>query len=334
MKKRMIGNLEVSELGMGCMGFSHGYGKTPSEEYSIEAIRQAYQFGCTFFDTAETYGKEMFYAGHNEQLVGKAIAPFRNKIVLATKLHISDDELNKEESLYEIMYRHLKQSIKNLKTNYIDLYYLHRINENVPIEDVAIVMKKFIVKGLIKGWGLSQVGLKTIERAHAVTPLTAIQNIYSMVERACEDEVIPYCLKNHIGVVPFSPIASGFLSGLLTNNTKFEGDDVRKYVPQLSQENMIANQPVLQLINNFSKRKKATNAQISLAWMLHKYPHIVPIPGSKNQERILENLSSSQVVLTDAEFNELDNALNNIEIHGHRGIDESQQSSFSKNWNK
>lgn len=328
MKKRMIGNLEVSEIGMGCMGFSHGYGKVPSEEYSIGAIRKAYEFGCTFFDTAEAYGKEMFYAGHNEQILGKAVEAFRNQVVLATKLHIHNDELNNNETLYDIIRRHLNESLKNLRTDYVDLYYLHRINENIPVEDVAKVMGQLIEEGFIKGWGLSQVSVSTIEKAHSVAPLTAVQNLYSMMERDCEDEVIPYCLKNNIGVVSFSPIASGFLSGKLTTETKFEGDDVRKWVPQLSKENIEANQPILDIISQFSKDKNATNSQISLAWMLHKYPNVVPIPGSKNQERILENLGACLVELTDDEFDELESALNKIEIHGHRGIEETEQKTF------
>lgn len=334
MKKRMIGNLEVSEIGMGCMGFSHGYGKAPSELDSIQAIYKAYEAGCTFFDTAESYGKEQFYSGHNEQLVGKAVESFRKKIILATKLHIHNDELNNQETLYDIVFRHLQQSLKNLRTDYIDLYYLHRINENIPVEDVAKVMGQLIQEGYIKGWGLSQVTVDTLDKAHHVTPVTAVQNLYSMIERDCEKEVIPYCLKHHIGVVAFSPIGSGFLSGKVTTHTRFEGDDVRQWVPQLSKENIIKNQPIIDLLNQYAQKKKATLAQISLAWMLYKYPHVVPIPGSKNQERILENLNASQVILTDEEFNQLEKALHNIEIYGHRGIEESEGKTFSQNWQK
>ena len=334
MKKRMIGNLEVSQIGMGCMGFSHGYGKAPSERDSIQAIHKAYEAGCTFFDTAESYGKEQFYSGHNEQLVGKAVESFRKKIILATKLHIHNDELNNQESLYDIVFRHLQQSLKNLRTDYIDLYYLHRINENIPVEDVAKVMGQLIQEGYIKGWGLSQVTVDTLDKAHHVTPVTAVQNLYSMIERDCEKEVIPYCLKHHIGVVAFSPIGSGFLSGKVTTHTHFEGDDVRQWVPQLSKENISKNQPIIELLNQYAQKKKATLAQISLAWMLYKYPHVVPIPGSKNQERILENLNASQVILTDEEFNQLEKALHTIEIYGHRGIEESEGKTFSQNWQK
>jgi len=334
MKTRKIRDIEVSAIGMGVMGFSHGYGKVPSEEYAVEAIHQAYRFGCTFFDTAETYGTEQFYPGHNEQLLGKAVESFRNNVVLATKLHIGDEEANSDESLEDIIRRHLNNSLKNLRTNYIDLYYLHRINEVVATEDIAYVMGKLIDEGMIHGWGLSQVDVDTLNKAHKVTPVSAVQNLYSILERDCEKEIFPYCLKHNIGVVPFSPIASGFLSGKVTTQTKFEDDDVRKWVPQLSKENIVANQPILDILDKFSKQKGATNAQLSLAWMLHKYPNVVPIPGSKNQERILENLGGMDVTLSEEEFKSLEEALNLCEVYGHRGHVEKQNASFSNNWGK
>src|SRR5690625_7878076 len=330
MKKRMLGNLEVSEIGIGTMGFSHGYGAVPEEEYAIEAIRKAYEYGCTFFDTAESYGKEMFYPGHNEELVGKAVEPFREKVVLATKLHIRPEEFGGDVTLYDAVRKHLEASLEKLRTDYVDLYYLHRVNEAIPVEDVAKVMGKLIEEGVIKGWGLSQVGTELLKRAHEVTPVTAVQNLYNMLERSTE-EIFPYCLENNIGIVPFSPVASGFLSGKVTTETKFEGDDVRKWVPQLSDENIQANQPVLDIIGEYAKAKEATNAQISIAWMLHKHPYLVPIPGSKNQERILENLKASEVKLTEEEFQALDAALNELEIHGHRGHIETEQAPFGKN---
>lgn len=334
MKTRKIRDLEVSAIGMGCMGFSHRYGKVPAESEAIEAIRAAYdEAGCTFFDTAETYGREQFYPGHNEELVGKATEPFRKEVVLATKLHLHDQELSKEP-LETLMRRHLQQSMQNLRTDYIDLYYLHRVNEAIAIEDVARIMGKFIDEGLIKGWGLSQVDVDLLDRAHRITPVTAVQNIYSMMERGCEEKIFPYCLENNIGVVPFSPIASGFLSGKVTTETKFEGDDVRKWVPQLSKENIVANQPIIDLLNTYAQKKQATNAQISLAWMLHKYPNVVPIPGSKNKGRILENLASADVELSEEEFASLEAALNQLEVHGHRGYVESEKKTFSNHWLK
>lgn len=254
MKTRKIGNLTVSPIGMGCMGFSHGYGAVPEESYAIEAIRRAHDFGCTFFDTAETYGREQFWLGHNEQLVGKALEPFRKDVVLATKLHIHDGET--EAPLYDTIRRHLEASMEKLRTDYIDLYYLHRVNPLVPVEDVAAVMGRLIKEGLIRGWGLSQVNADTLDKAHKVAPVSAVQNLYNMLERDCEQDVFPYCLKENIGVVPFSPVASGFLSGKVTAETKFEGDDVRKFVPQLSQENIAANQPILDVLAKFSAGKE------------------------------------------------------------------------------
>src|SRR5699024_343367 len=225
----------------------------------------------------------------------------------------------------------LKASLEKLRTDYVDLYYLHRVNEAIPVEDVAKVMGELIEEGVIKGWGLSQVGTELLKRAHEVTPVTAVQNLYNMLERSTE-EIFPYCLENNIGIVPFSPVASGFLSGKVTTETKFEGDDVRKWVPQLSNENIQANQPVLDIIGEYAEAKDATNAQISMAWMLRKHPYLVPIPGSKNQERILENLGASDVELTEEEFEALDEALDKIEVHGHRGHIETEQSTFGNNW--
>lgn len=335
MEKRFIGQLEVSPIGMGCMGFSHGYGQIPNRTYSIEAIRKAYEFGCTFFDTAETYGRDLYWEGHNEEILGEAVEPFRNEIVLATKLHIHDEEVTEDMNLYDLIKGHLLKSLKRLRTEYVDLYYLHRITELVPVEDVASVMGKLIDEGLIKGWGLSQVDVDTLDKAHKITPVTAVQNLYNILERDCEEKIFPYCLENNIGVVPFSLIASGFLSGKITTQTEFEKtDDVRNFVPQLSKENIAGNQPILDILNKFAKIKNATLAQISLAWMLKKYPNVVPIPGSKNQERIIENLGAWNVELTDEEFNELQRALDQCEIHGHRGIVETQHQTFSNNWRK
>lgn len=335
MKTRKIGNIEVSSVGMGCMGFSHGYGEVPTESYSIDAIRKAHDFGCTFFDTAETYGAEQFYEGHNEELVGKAVEPFRKEIVIATKFHLQECDYAEGTNLYDAIRSHLEKSLKRLRTDYVDLYYLHRLNEAVAVEDVATVMGHLIEEGLIRGWGLSQVDVETIEKAHDITPLSAVQNLYSMVERDCEKEVFPYCIEHNIGVVPFSPIASGFLSGKVSIDTKFgDKDDVRKWVPQLSAENIAANQPILDILAQFSKQKNATNAQISLAWMIHKYPNVVPIPGSKNQERILENLGGGNVELTEEEFQALEIALDACDVHGHRGFVETQQKTFGNNWRK
>ncbi len=335
MTNRMLRTIEVSPIGMGCMGFSHGYGEIPDRDYSVNAIRKAYEFGCTFFDTAESYGPNLLpeNRGHNERIVGEAVHEFRKDVVLATKLHLDAGEVT-EKGLEQVIREHLANSLRRLQTDYADIYYLHRINPAIPVEEVAEVMGKMIRDGLIRGWGLSQVDVDVIDRANSVTPLSAVQNIFSMVERGIEEKVIPYCLSHNIGVVPFSPIASGFLSGKVTAGSDFShSDDVRKFVPQLRAENMAANQPILDLLTDYAERKHASKAQISLSWMLHKYPNVVPIPGSKNLERILENLGAWNVVLTDEEFCALENALAQIPVHGHRGFVEQQGSSM-KNWNR
>lgn len=320
MKTRKLRNIEVSEIGMGCMAFSHGYGQIPDEDYSIEAIRNAYEHGCTFFDTAEVYSPNLSGIGHNELIVAKALKDVRDNVVLASKLFVNRNELMFNRSLYKVIKKHLTDSLERLETDYLDLYYLHRIS-TVPVEDIAQVMGQLIDEGLIKGWGLSQVDVDIIDRAQSVTPLTAIQNIYSMVERDSEQGVIPYCMENNIGFVPFSPIASGLLSGKINTSTKFEKyDDVRNWVPQLSKKNIEGNMPIVEMLQKFAKEKDATPAQISLAWMLHKYPNVVPIPGSKNKERIIENLDASLVNLTEEEFNALESELNSLKVYGHRGL--------------
>lgn len=317
MNTRKLRDIEVSEVGMGCMAFSHGYGKIPDEQYSIEAIRNAYGHGCTFFDTAEVYSPNLAGIGHNELIVGKALKDVRDSVVIATKLMLSGFGFG---NAYKTIRSHLEGSLDRLQTDYVDIYYLHRMG-SVPVEKVADAMGRLIDDGLIRGWGLSQVDVDVIERAQQVTPLAAIQNIYSMVERDCEAGVIPYCMEHNIGFVPFSPIASGLLSGKITPQTQFErNDDVRNWVPQLSKRNIEGNQPIVELVKEYADRKGGTPAQISLAWMLHKYPNVVPIPGSKNKERIIENLDSSKVELTDGEFRSLEDALNGLKVYGHRGL--------------
>ncbi|MBQ9000517.1 MAG: aldo/keto reductase [Eggerthellaceae bacterium] len=319
MKTRMLRDIEVSEVGMGCMAFSHGYGKIPPEDYSIEAIRGAYEHGCTFFDTAEVYGPNLspLHLGHNERIVGKALAGVRDEAVIATKMMPGG---GMGRNAYRTLRDHLEGSLSRLRTDYVDLYYIHR-SGGVVIEDVADAMGRLIDEGLIRGWGLSQVDVDVIDRAQQVTPLAAIQNIYSMVERDSEDAIIPYCVERGIGFVPFSPIASGLLSGRITTKTKFERrDDVRNWVPQLRRENIAGNQPIIDLLAEFADLKGATSAQISLAWMLHKWPNVVPIPGSKNKGRIIENLDAALVELTDDEFTSLEAALDRCTVYGHRGL--------------
>ena len=315
MKTRLLRDIEVSEVGMGCMAFSHGYGRIPEESYSIEAIRNAYEHGCTFFDTAEVYSPNLAGIGHNERIVGKALKDVRDNVVIATKLFLREGG-----DAYKNIRKHLLASMDRLQTDHVDLYYLHRMG-GTPVEKVAEAMGRLIDDGLIRGWGLSQVDVDVIDRAQQVTPLAAIQNIYSMVERDSEAAIIPYCVEHNIGFVPFSPIASGLLSGKITPETQFEkNDDVRNWVPQLSRRNIEGNQPIVEMLKDFAEKKNATPAQISLAWMLHKYPNVVPIPGSKNKERIIENLSSANVKLTDEEFTWLETALKGLKVYGHRGL--------------
>ena len=317
MKTRMLRDIKVSEVGMGCMAFSHGYGQIPSESYSIEAIRNAYEHGCTFFDTAEVYSPGLSGIGHNERIVGKALKDVRENVVIATKLFLN---VGLGGNVYKTIKRHLEASMERLQTDHVDLYYQHRMGR-VPVEKVAEAMGRLIDDGLIRGWGLSQVDVNIIDRAQKVTPLSAIQNIYSMVERDSETRIIPYCMEHNIGFVPFSPIASGLLSGKITPQTQFESyDDVRNWVPQLSRANIAGNQPIVDLLRRYAEMKHATPAQISLAWMLHKYPNVVPIPGSKNKERIIENLDASKVELSEEEFTSLETALKQCKVYGHRGL--------------
>jgi len=320
MQKRKLGNIEVSEIGIGTMAFSHGYGKIPDEKYSIEAIRAAYENGCTFFDTAEVYSPNLQGIGHNELIVGKALKDVRDKVVIATKLFLRASEVVNGD-VYGAIKKHLLGSMERLQVKMVDLYYLHRLSD-VPLEEIAKAMGRLIKEGLIRGWGLSQVEVDSISKAHKITPVSAVQNLYNILERDCEEKVIPYCLKNNIGVVPFSPVASGILSGKITTSTQFEKvDDVRAWlVPQCQKENIKGNQPIVDLVLKLAKKKGATGAQISMAWMLKKYPNVVPIPGSKNKERIIENLNTCKVSLTDEELAEFENELKKHKIYGHRGI--------------
>ena len=319
MEKRKLGNIEVSEIGIGTMAFSHGYGKIPDEQYSIEAIREAYKHGCTFFDTAEVYSPNLQGIGHNELIVGKALKDVRDKVVIATKLYLKASEVVNGD-VYGAIKKHLLGSMERLQVKMVDLYYLHRLSD-VPLEEIAKAMGRLIKEGLIRGWGLSQVDVDSISKAHNITPVSAVQNLYNILERDCEEKIIPYCLKNNIGVVPFSPVGSGLLSGKINADTQFEkNDDVRNWVPQCKKENIIGNQPIVDLIKKWADKKGATPAQISMAWMIKKYPNVVPIPGSKNKERILENINTYKVKFTDDELKEFENELNKLKVYGHRGI--------------
>ena len=318
MKTRKLRDLEVSAIGMGCMGFTHGYGACPTEAESIRLIRSAYEdYGCTFFDTAEVYSY-----GENELLVGKAIKPFRDKIILATKfmpeMFVATPEIPEGKTSRRGLRDAVENSLKRLQTDYIDLYYEHRVPENRDVAEVAAWMGELIAEGKIRAWGVSEATPEQIKRAHAVTPLTAVQSEYSIMERKYEREVIPLCAELNIGFVAFSPMAGGFLSGKYTSQTKFEGDDVRRVITRYAPENMDANQNLLDLLKKFAAEKKSTPAQISLAWMICKNNFVVPIPGMRRDERLRENFGAADVELTVAELAELEAALAKLTIHGDR----------------
>lgn len=293
------------------MGFSHGYGPGPDDKEAIRLMRSAFDLGCNFYDTAEGYG-----AGENERLVGRALAPIRNQVVIGTKF-IMREPIPGVQLGQEIR-RRVDASLARLATDRVELYYQHRVPESIPVEEVAEVMGELIAEGKILGWGQSQATEEQIRRAHAVTPLTAIQSEYSMMERMFEKDVIPACEELRIGFVPFSPLASGFLSGKVKPDDTYIGDDVRRVITRFSKDNVRANQPLLELLDAFAKQKGATPAQISLAWMLHKKDFIVPIPGMRKMERITENLGAADLELSDDEYRQIEAELAKIEIHGNR----------------
>lgn len=316
MQYKKLRDIEVSAVGLGCMGFSHGYGTVPPENEAIRLIHKAYELGCTLFDTAEAYGPYT-----NEELVGKAVKPFRDKIILTTKFspifqvgqEIPEGKLSKKG-----ITNALNDSLKRLQTDYIDIYYEHRVPLDSNVEEVASWMGEFIKEGKIRAWGQSQSTVEQIKKAHAITPLTAIQSEYSMMERMFEKDVIPTCQELNIGFVAFSPMASGFLSGKYNKNTQYKGDDVRRVITRFNPENVEKNQPLLDLLHSVAEKKGVTAAQISLAWMLHKYPHVVPIPGMRKDERVIENLGAADIELSTEEFNNIESELNKIKIYGNR----------------
>lgn len=318
MKTRKLRDLTVSAIGMGCMGFSHGYGACPPESESIRLIRSAYEdYGCTFFDTAEVYA-----AYENEILVGKALKPIRDKIILCTKfmpeVFLPGQEIPEGKTSRKGLRNAVEGSLKRLQTDYIDLYYEHRVPANRDVAEVAEWMGELIKEGKIRAWGVSECTPEQLKRAHAVTPLTAVQSEYSIMERKYERDVIPLCAELNIGFVAYSPMAGGFLSGKYTSQNKFEGDDVRRVITRFSKENMDANQALLDLLKRFAADKNATPAQISLAYLMCKNDFVVPIPGMRRDERLKENFGAADVELTGAELAELEVALAKVTIHGDR----------------
>lgn len=319
MKKRRLGKsgLEVSAIGMGCMGFSHGYGAVPSEGESIRLMRKAYdEYGCTLFDTAEVYAT---YA--NEELVGKALKPIRDNVILTTKfmpVSLPGQEIPEGKLSRKGLRNALESSLKRLQTEYIDLYYEHRVPENSDPAEVAFWMGELIQEGKIRAWGQSEPTAEQIRIAHAVTPLAAVQNEYSLMQRRPEQEVLATCEELGIGFEAYSPMGGGFLSGKYDKDTKFTGDDVRRVITRYNRENMEANQPLLDLLRAYAAEKQATPAQLALAWLLHKKDFIVPIPGMRKDERLAENFGAADVALSPEELAGIDKALGKIAIHGDR----------------
>ncbi len=326
MEKRKLGksNLEVSALGLGCMGLSFGYGPAVEKQQGITLIRSAVERGVTFFDTAEVYG-----AYTNEELVGEALAPFRAQVAIATKFGFKIDPNTGKQAGLDSRPEHIKEvaeaSLKRLKTDVIDLFYQHRVDPNVPIEDVAGAVKELIQQGKVKHFGLSEAGVKTIRRAHAVQPVTALQSEYSLWWREPEAEVIPTLQELGIGFVPFSPLGKGFLTGKISDDTKFDKSDFRNIVPRFSPENRKANQSFVDLLGTIAKKKKATPAQIALAWLLAQKPWIVPIPGTTKVHRLEENIGAVNVELTPDDLRQIDSAASKLDAQGARYPEELQK---------
>src|ERR1700704_4109555 len=327
MKKRKLGknNLEVSAIGLGCMGMSFGYGPPADKKEMIALIRSAVERSVTFFDTAEVYGPFT-----NEELVGEAVAPFRDQVVIATKFGFApnpDDggKWTALDSRPEHINEAAEGSLKRLKTDVIDLYYQHRVDANVPIEDVAGAVKDLIQQGKVKHFGLSEAGVKTIRRAHEVQPVTAVQSEYSLWWRSPETELLPALEELGIGFVPFSPLGKGFLTGKIDENTTFDSSDFRNIVPRFTPEARKTNQALVDLLTRIAERKKATPAQIALAWLLAQKPWIVPIPGTRKLERLEENIGAVEIELTDDDLREIDSAASQIEVQGARYPEELER---------
>jgi len=316
MQKRILGKsgLEVSALGLGCMGLSFGYGPAANKVDAIKLIRRAFELGVTFFDTAEAYGPY-----DNEILLGEALEPFRMEVVIATKFGFKEGQTALGmDSRPENIKAFTEAALKRLRTDVIDLVYQHRVDPNVPIEDVAGTVKDLIKQGKVKHFGLSEAGVQTIRRAHAVQPVTALQSEYSLWWREPEKEIIPTLEELGIGFVPFSPLGKGFLTGAINDSTQFDKSDFRNVVPRFTEENRKANQKLVDLLNGIAKQKKATAAQIALAWLLAQKPWIVPIPGTTKLHRLEENIGGANVALTKNDLDDINAAFSAIPVEGER----------------
>jgi aryl-alcohol dehydrogenase-like predicted oxidoreductase len=316
MQKRTLGKsgLEVSALGLGCMGLTFGYGPATNEKDAISLIQKAVDLGITFFDTAEAYSQ-----GANEAIVGKALKPFRKNVVIATKFGFKngDSSLGLDSSPERIR-AVAEASLKHLQTDYIDLFYQHRVDPNVPMEDVAGTVNDLINEGKVKHFGLSEAGAQSIRKAHAVQPVTALQSEYSLWWREPEKEILPLLEELGIGFVPFSPLGKGFLTGAINADTQFDKTDFRNIVPRFTEENRKENQKLVDLLNEIAKQKSATNAQIALAWLLAQKPWIAPIPGTTKIHRLQENVAAADIKLSAQEISDIDAAFSSIDIKGDR----------------
>jgi aryl-alcohol dehydrogenase-like predicted oxidoreductase len=324
MQKRTLGNsgLEVSAIGYGAMGLSHGYGPATDKQRAIDLVRAAAERGVTFFDTAQIYGAE------NEEIVGEALEPFRDQVVIATKFGF---ELGRSDDQQVLNSRpqHIRQvtegSLKRLRVEAIDLYYQHRVDPDVPIEDVAGTVRDLIEEGKVKHFGLSEVGVQTIRRAHAVQPVAALQSEYSLWWREPEEEILPTLEELGIGFVAFSPLGKGFLTGAIDENTSFDSSDFRNAVPRFSEENRKANQSLVEVLGRIADQKRATRAQIAIAWLLAQKPWIVPIPGTTKLHRLEENIGAAGVELTSDDLRDIESAVSRVTVHGARYPEHLQQ---------
>jgi len=324
MQTRTLGNsdLEVSAIGLGCMGMSQSYGPPADKQEMISMMRKAVDMGVTFFDTAEVYGPFV-----NEELVGAALRPIRDKVVIATKFGF--DNANGQKGVLNSRPEHIKQvveeSLGRLGIDVIDLYYQHRVDPSVPIEDVAGTVKELIAEGKVKHFGMSEAGVEMIRRAHAVQPVTALQSEYSLWWREPEEEIIPVLEELGIGFVPFSPLGKGFLTGKIDETTKFDSTDFRNSIPRFAEDARKANQALVDLLGTIAARKDATPAQIALAWLLAQKPWIVPIPGTTKLHRLQENIAAAAVELSTEDLSEIDTAASQIEVQGHRYPESAQK---------
>lgn len=322
MEKRTLGaDLQVSAIGLGCMGMSHGYGPASDKGEMIALIRKAHEAGVDFFDTAECYGPYI-----NEELVGEALEPIRNEVKIATKFGIQLKDFKQTlDSSPATIRQSVEGSLRRLRTDHIDLYYQHRVDKNTPIEEVAETVAQLVKEGKVLHWGMSEAGVDNIRRAHAVLPLTAIQSEYSMFWREPEQQLLPTLESLGIGLVPFSPLGKGFLTGAITKDVKFGANDFRSTVPRFSQENIDANMVIVDLVKRIARRKQVTPAQVALSWLIAQRPFIVPIPGSRSAKHLADNIAAATVAYTQEEMEEINRELDRIVLQGNRYSAEAQK---------